>query len=193
MVPGGVNGQHDYDEWRGTIPDEVDEDSKRSSWPPHIQVSSLDDYELSPAKPPSNDDVCLPNWTRYSCTFIRLCVSPSVMHRYAVRMSSMFKNGECESDSGVVPADWTAASPKDIGYARGALLTGRRYLKAVKLDSSEIADGDIDEAIQRLVLVPVTARMYMEYLHGLGEGIAEFQDFLAKNRKKAQQAQRKTK
>jgi hypothetical protein len=176
-----------HDEWRRNVPDEVDEDLKRSGWPPRVHINSLAEYRLPPPRPPNNNDVCPADWTRYSCELIRLCVSPNIMHRYAVRMSPMFKNAACEADSGIVPSEWTGATPHDVGYAQGSLLLGPRYLKTVRLDSSDIADGDIDEAIQRLVLVPVTARMYVEYLHGLGEGIAEFEEFLAKDRKKAQE------
>ena len=106
-------------------------------------------------------------------------------------MSENFKYAECEEDSNIVPAEWTGATPHDVGYARGALLIGPRYLNTVKMYSSDIVNGDIDEAIQRLVLVPVTARVYVEFLRGEGEGIAQFEEFLAKTRKKAQEAQKK--
>ncbi len=84
----------------------------------------------------------------------------------------------------------TGATPHDVGYARGALLIGPRYLNTVKMYSSDIVNGDIDEAIQRLVLVPVTARVYVEFLRGEGEGIAQFEEFLAKTRKKAPERRR---
>jgi hypothetical protein len=194
ITPIGIEdekGNSDYRQWRATVPDEVEEWTKHSIPIASLHLGSLEEYGLHRPKPPSDNDVCPADWGRYSCALMRLCVSPGVMHRYAVTMSENFKYAECRSDSNIVPAEWTGATPHDVGYARGALLVGPRYLNTVKMDSSDIVNGDIDEAIQRLVLVPATARVYVEFLRGEGEGIAEFEEFLAKNRKKAQEVQQK--
>jgi hypothetical protein len=180
------SGMEEYERWRANIPDEVPDEKKKGKNAAPITPSSLEAYGLHPKEPPSETDVCPQRWARYSCQFVRLCASPSVANQYPLK--TYLKGAGCEWDSSIVPKEWTGATPKNVGYSAGALMQGRRYLKAVNLDSADIIDGDLKDAFQRLS-PPITARMYVEYLYGLGEGISDFHDFLTKVRQKSKQTQ----
>ena len=127
-------------------------------------------------------DVCPTSWSRFSCQFIRLCISPSVVHHYDLASSEEFGYARCKADTRSVPEEDTHFSPGDVG--EGALLVDRVYFKAVKLDSSDIFEGDIDEAILRLVLVPIPPSGLIEYDRGYVKAKARFQRSVAKTDQK---------
>jgi hypothetical protein len=149
--------------------------------------ASLDDYGLHLPPKPSVREVCPAAWGRYSCQFVRLCVAPSVANRYNLETSKEFGYAECNADNHSVGEEDTNSSPHDVGMAAGALLLGPRYVGVVKLDSSDIVDGNLDEAIERLVLVPIPTNALIEYQRGLLEGRAEFERYLAKAKQKAKE------
>ena len=49
------------------------------------------------------------------------------------------------------------------------------------LDSPDIFNGDVEEAIKRLVLVPVPTSGLKEYDKGFDEGQLKFKEYLTKN------------
>ncbi len=158
-----------------------------------VPEKSLEQYKLEPPIPKAGaTDVCPAAWSRFSCRFVRLCVSPSVTGQYNLATSKEFGYADCKADNRTVPDKDTYCSPKqdthcsphDVGWAAGALILGPRYLRAVKLDSSDIFDGNIEEAIQRLVLVPIPTSGLMEYDRGYEEGQAAFQKYLTENGQK---------
>jgi hypothetical protein len=153
----------------------------------------LDSYGIDlPAPKISVKDACPTTYSRFGCQFVRLCVSPSVAAKYDLTSSEEFGYAKCKVDNRIVPESDTYCSPKqdthcsphDVGMAAGMLILGPRYLKAVKLDSSDIFDGNIEEAIQRLVLVPIPTSGLMEYDRGYDEGQAAFQKYLSENGQK---------
>ena len=164
----------------------------QAKWKPAAPIS-LEQYKLDPPTPEAGaTDVCPAAWSRFSCQFVRLCVSPSVAGHYDLTTSEEFGYAKCKADDRIVPEKDTYCSPKrdmhcsphDVGLAAGMLILGPRYLKAVKLDSSDIFDGNIEEAIQRLVLVPIPTSGLMEYDRGYEEGQAAFQKYLTENGQK---------
>jgi hypothetical protein len=163
----------------------------RAKWKPLVPQKSLEAYSLPPA-PTTGKEVCPVGWAKFSCQFVRLCVSPSVAANYHFSTSREFNDAQCEADNHTVSENDTYCSPKrdthcsphDVGMAAGMLILGPRYLKAVKLDSSDIFDGNIEEAIQRLVLVPIPTSGLMEYDRGYDEGQAAFQKYLSENGQK---------
>lgn len=153
-----------------------------SDWKP-VDFESLETYKLKvPTPNPSVKEVCPAGWRRFSCEFVRLCVAPSVTNRYNLETSREFQNADCKMDSRTVGAEDTNSSPHDVGYARGWMLLGPQYVGVVKLDLSDIFDGNVDEAIQRLVLVPLPPNALIEFNHGAKEGVARFQNYLNENR-----------
>jgi hypothetical protein len=165
-------------------------DNVQSKYHQHYPVKSLEQYNLEPPIPKAGAaDVCPAAWSRFSCKFVRLCVSPSVKSKYDLKTSKEFGYADCKADNRTVPENDTYCSPQrdthcsphDVGLAAGMLILGPRYLKAVKLDSSDIFDGDIEEAIQRLVLVPVPTSGLMEYDRGYEEGQAQFKKYVSEN------------
>ena len=129
-------------------------------------------------------EVCPATWSRFSCRFVRLCVSPSVAAKYDLASSKQFGSANCKEDTRSVSAANTRLSPEEVGLAAGAMIVGPRYLRAVKIDSSDVFEGDIEEAIQRLVLVPIPPEALMEYDRGYTKGQAEFEAYLAKNKQR---------
>ena len=85
-----------------------------------------------------------------------------------------------------MPEEDTHFSPGDVG--EGAFLVDRIYFKAVKLDSSDIFEGDIDEAILRLVLVPIPASGLIDYDRGYEKAKVRFLRSAAKADKKQEQS-----
>jgi hypothetical protein len=156
----------------------------RAKYQAHEEVS-LDSYNI---KPPSSrtpvTDVCPEQWSRFSCQFVRLCVSPTVAAKYDLVSSEEFKYARCKADNRSVPEGDTHFSPHDVG--EGALLVDRVYFKAVKLDSSDIFEGDIEEAIERLVLVPIPSSALIEYDRGYEVGLPRFKRSVAKTSQKYQ-------
>ena len=140
---------------------------------------SLERYGLPPA-PETGKEVCPAAWSKFSCRFVRLCVSPSVSSRFDLASSKQFGYADCKSDTRAVSKEDVGYKPHDVGVAAGALVAGPVYLKVITLDSSDIFDGNIDEAIQRLVLVPIPSSALMEYDLGHQEGEARFQKTLNK-------------
>ena len=151
----------------------------------NTNLMSLETYDLAlpPPKTPVKE-VCPTGWSRFSCEFVRLCVAPSVTNRYNLTTSKEFGNARCEMDNRSVGEQDTHSSPHEVGKAAAALLLGPRYVGVVKLDSPDIFDGNIDEAIQRLVLVPIPTNALIEYARGAKEGEAMFRSYLSKNRQK---------
>lgn len=156
-----------------------------SKFIPTYHEMSLASYGLPfPERKVAVADVCPPHWSRFSCQFVRLCVSPSVAGKYNLATSNEFGYADCKADDHTVPAEETHSSPSDVGFAAGALLTGPRYFKSAKLDSSDIFNGDIEEAIQRLVLVPIPTSGLMDYDRGFVKGQGMFKDYLTRNGQK---------
>jgi hypothetical protein len=146
----------------------------------HAEIDdSLERYGLPPP-PETGKELCPPGWSKFSCRFVRLCVSPSVSSSFDLTSSKEFGYADCKSDNRAVSGQDINFKPHDVGLAAGALVGGPVYLKAVKLDSSDIFEGDIDEAIQRLVLVPIPVSALLEYDRGHQEGEARFQKTLDK-------------
>jgi hypothetical protein len=159
-------------------------------WTAPAPQPTLESYGLPPA-PGSGKELCPTAWSRFSCQFVRLCVSPSVAANYDLKSSKEFGYAGCKSDNRSVSEQDTNFKPHDVGFAAGALLIGPRYFRVVKLDSSDIFDGNIEEAIQRLVLVPIPPSGLMEYDRGYAEGQTKFKDYLAKNRQRESEGSHK--
>jgi hypothetical protein len=152
-----------------------------SEYTPFYRGMSLAAYGI-PAPPEApGAEVCPPHWARFSCQFVRLCVSPSVASEYNLAESKNFDCAQCKPDNHSVPASETYLTPEDVGFFAGALLNGPRYFKSVKLDSSDIFDGNMEEAILRLVLVPIPTSGLMDYDRGFAKGQEMFKGYLAKN------------
>jgi hypothetical protein len=148
-----------------------------------LELRSLDTYGLRPPPPKTPvTEVCPTGWRRFSCQFVRLCVAPNVTNRYNLSKSEKFGYAKCEIDNHAVGGEDTHSSPHDVGAAAGWMLLGPRYVGVVKLDSSDILDGNLDEAIQRLVLVPLPTNALMEYERGARDGLARFENYLNENR-----------
>lgn len=148
---------------------------------------SLDEYHLKVLQPkPGVKDVCRPSSVRYSCDFVRLCVSPGVSSQYDLAKSKQFKYAGCKADDRIVPAAETESSAHDVGFAAGALILGPRYMKSVELDLPNIFGGDVDEAIQRLLMVPIQPHDLMEWDQGYLDGQAKFSQFLQNVEKKSE-------
>jgi hypothetical protein len=149
------------------------------------QEISLDSYKIPLPSPKSPvTDVCPAHWSRFSCRLVRLCVSPGVAGNYDMSKSKELDNADCKADDRSVPEEETHSSPEDVGFFAGALLNGPRYFKSVKIDSSDIFDRNIEEAIQRLVLVPIPVGGLMEYDRGFEKGQMMFKEYLRKNGEK---------
>jgi hypothetical protein len=144
-----------------------------------LPAKSLESYGLPPA-PTTGKELCPATYSRFSCQFVRLCVSPSVVARYDLKSSKEFGYANCKADDRAVSEQDINFKPHDVGVAAGALVGGPVYFKAVKLDSSDILDGNIEEAVERLVLVPIPINGLMEYDRGYQEGQARFQRILDK-------------
>jgi hypothetical protein len=148
----------------------------------------VDSYNIKHQLPKTPaTDVCPAAWSRFSCQFVRLCVSPSVASKYDVASSDEFKYAHCKADNRSVPEGDTHFSPHEVG--EGALLFDRVYFKAVRLDSSDIFEGDIEEAIRRLVLVPIPPHALMEYDLGYEEGRARFRRLVTKTNEKQKRSE----
>jgi hypothetical protein len=158
---------------------------KNKSFPPELPLDS-NNIESGPPKT-SVTDVCPAQWSRFSCQFVRLCVSPRVSSKYDLASSDEFKYAHCKADKRSVPEGDTHFSPYDVGYA--TLLVNRVYFKAVRLDSSDIFEGDIEEAIERLVLVPIPPSGLMEYDQGYLKGRARFERSVSKANQKDKQSE----
>jgi hypothetical protein len=149
---------------------------------------SVDSYNIvSPSPKTPVTDVCPAQWSRFSCQFVRLCASPSVVGKYDLASSEEFKYAHCKADNRSVPEVDTHFSPYDVGYA--ALLVDRVYFKAVKLDSPNIFEGDIEEAIERLVLIPIQPHALMDYDRGYEVGRTRFERSVSKANQKQQQSE----
>jgi hypothetical protein len=156
----------------------------RAAYKAHVDMSA-EQYKIKLPPPEIGvKDVCHAGWSRFSCQFVRLCVSPDVVAKYDLNTSREFGYAHCKADSRVVPEEETHYSPEDVGFFAGSLLAGPRYIGAVKLDSSDIFNGNIEEAIQRLALVPIPTSGLMDYDRGFEKGQAMFVDYLAKNAQK---------
>lgn len=148
---------------------------------------SLDDFGIHlPPPKTTGKEVCPVKSSRFSCKFIRLCVAADVADHYNLSESKEFQYARCEADSGTVPEANTNSSPHDVGYSAGATaqLIAPRYLKTVELNSSDVLDGNIDDAIKRLVLYPVPTNAFLEYARGYEKGQTEFYAFLEKAKQK---------
>jgi hypothetical protein len=183
---GGYSASKDLDQSIKALFQYPGEDNGRYEFSP-IVIRSLDKYGISfhdPATPVK--DVCPTGWARYSCRFVRLCVSPTVAGSYDLRGSKLMNYAECKIDKRAVALDSTHASPYEVGLAAAAMLDGPSYFSVVKLDSSDIFGGDLEEAIQRMVFVPLPTNFLMEYARGAKEGNAWFDKTLAEMRAKEQ-------
>lgn len=170
------------------IPDGDNPTSWNKGWHAYkpLDSISLETYGLPvPAPKPSVKEVCPVGWSRFSCQFVRLCVSPRVTSQYNLETSKEFGYAGCKADNRSVGEEDTNSSPHDVGIAAGYMLLGPRYVGVVKLNSSDILDGNIEEAIQRLVLVPLPTNSLIEYFRGVGVGLALFQRDLAKAKQEA--------
>jgi hypothetical protein len=148
---------------------------------------SLDPYKLHLEPKTQVTDVCPAQWSRFSCQFVRLCVSPTVASKYDLASSKEFGYAHCKPDNRSVPEGDTHFSPSEVG--EGTLLVDRVYFKAVKLDSSDIFEGDIEEAIERLVLVPIPPSALMEYDRGYEKGRVRFESTRSKSDQKEKRSE----
>ena len=69
------------------------------------------------------------------------------------------------------------------------MILGPKYVKAVKLNLWDIWDGNLQEAMERLMFVPIDITAYHEHYQGFEEGRAKFKELLSQLRQKAAESQ----
>jgi hypothetical protein len=128
---------------------------------------------LPPPKPKSTAiEVCPSGWQRYSCKFSRLCVSPEVAAKYDLNNARAFSCHDCKLDENIVSEPDTHASAREVGFIAGGMIQVPKYTSVVNLNLPDIGDGNLDEAMERLLMIPPGIKANRDYYEGFGMGLA---------------------
>lgn len=87
-------------------------------------------------------------------SMILLCVAPEIERKYDLLDSEPFQKAYCDARplSEPVPATAITGDPYKAGFSLGFMILPPKYVEVIKLDSLQIAGGDLDEALRKLDL-----------------------------------------
>jgi hypothetical protein len=129
-----------------------------------------------------------PSLSHVCSSMILLCVAPQIEGKYDLPDSEVFQRAYCDATplSKPVPATSITGDPYKAGYYIGFMVLPPKFVKLIKLDNSQMVEGNLDEALIKLDL-RIPPDWVTKFDKGIHDGAEDLISAVDKAEEKAKQ------